>query len=78
MQPFQGLLPEPLVNQIVPLRDQIIYGAASFRLAEGDSTVHAASSLSLEATFGNFGEDVPVVSDTLGSRAHRCRLSLNL
>ena len=49
MQAVQRLAPATPVDEVVPLRDQVVDGAAVARLAEGDAAVHAAGALGREA-----------------------------
>jgi hypothetical protein len=60
MEAIQGFLPQPPIDQVVPLGDQVVDGATAghaadghARVAEGGAAVHAAGSLGLQPRVGH-------------------------
>jgi hypothetical protein len=50
VQPVQGFAPAALVDEVVPLRNQVVDRATVVRLAERHATIHAAGALALEGS----------------------------
>ena len=57
-KPFQRRLFLPMIQQIVPFRDQIMQGTSEVRLAEGHAAVHAARSLTAPGLRGLNGMQI--------------------
>lgn len=47
VQPLDGVGPLPVVDEVVPLGNEIVHGTARVRLAEGGAAVHAPGGLDL-------------------------------
>src|SRR5262249_36410422 len=79
MQPFQGLLPQAAVDEVIPLRDQVVDGATTGHAAEQgpgvterDAAVHATGGLVLELLGVHvFMELVPVTDAFVGFAVRR-------
>jgi hypothetical protein len=64
MQSVEGFLPTALIDELVPLRNKVVYGTTGTGLAKGNAAVHATSALTLELPLGWFGEDLVEVTHT--------------
>ena len=76
VQPFEGLFPQSAINQVVPLRNEVVdrtAGGHAFEqragVAEGDAAVHAAGARLRSFFLGVLVELVPVANAPTGGRA---------
>ena len=58
VQTIERLAPAPLVDEVVPLRNQVVDGAAVIGLAERDAAVHATGALGGQTRFVVRGVDL--------------------
>mgnify|MGYP001410881785 CR=1 FL=1 len=64
MKHANGFFPAVAVNQIVPIRNDVVHRAA--RVAEGNAAIHAARALVADLLFGEIQVDFEIVVDALG------------
>ncbi len=76
VQPLDGVAPAVLVDEVVPVGDQVAERAAL--VAEGNATVHAARALLAEILDREGKVDLPPVVHALGDGARRPLLALDL
>src|SRR6059036_2236267 len=76
VQPLDGVPPAVLVDEVVPVRDQVAERAAL--VAEGDAAVHAARALLAEVLDRKRKVDLFPVAQPLGDRPRRKLLALDL
>ena len=67
MQLVDRVAPLVAVDEVVPIRDQVVDGAAV--VAERDAALHAARALLRELAFGQRLHELAVVVHALGRRA---------
>src|SRR5260370_6220179 len=67
------LFPTPVIDQIVPIRNQVVDGTS--RLTEGHAAVHAARALSSQLFFGKVLIDLEPVVDALRNWTPRGNLA---
>ena len=72
VQAVQRFAPLVTVDQIVPLGNQIVNGAAVVRLAERHPAIHAACALPGKVRVVGSGIDLPEIAQALGGVAIRC------
>src|SRR5690606_3358205 len=65
VQPLERVAPAALVDEVVPLRDQVVHGTAVLGLAERHAAVHAARALDLQVLLGGLREDLFEIADAL-------------
>src|SRR5690606_18729695 len=65
VQAIERVAPAALVDEVVPLRNQVVHWAAVLRLAERHAAVHAASTLDLEMLLGGVRQDLGEIADAL-------------
>ncbi len=66
VQPVERVAPTALIDQVVPLRNQVVDRAAVVRLTERDAAVHAACALIAQMLLVGRRENLTEVADTLG------------
>src|SRR5262249_42058889 len=81
VQPLQRLAPQPAVDEVVPLRDEVVDRAAGSHaleegagVAEGDAAVHAAGALLAQQAFVGVLVDLVPVGDAPLRRARQRQL----
>jgi hypothetical protein len=75
VQPIQRVAPAAVIDQVVPLRDQVVDRAAGGALAERHAAIHAAGSLPLEMLLRRMREDLFEIGHPLDRIAVRNRLA---
>ena len=78
VQSINRLTPAVLVDEMVPLRNQVVDRAAGAGLAKGHAAIHTARALSLQMLLGGIRIDLVVVVHALERIAIRHRLALEL
>ena len=69
VQPVERVLPAALVNEVVPLGNEVVDRAARFALAERHAAIHAAGALRAQVQLGRRGEDFQeIFARSSGSR----------
>ena len=76
VQPIERVLPAALVDQVVPLGNEIVDRAARFALAKRHAAIHAARTLRAQVQLGRRGEDFQEILRPLQRIAIRHRLPL--
>jgi hypothetical protein len=75
MQPVEGVFPTALVDEVVPLRNQVIDRAARIALAKRHAAIHATSTLRPQKHIRRGGEDFQEIFHPLQRIAVRHRLA---
>ena len=82
VQPFEGFLPQAAIDQVVPLGDEVVDGAAGGHaaeqgagVAEGDAAIHAARALLAQLAFLQVVVELVPVADALEGRAVQRQLA---
>ena len=75
VQPIERVFPAALIDEVVPLGNEVVDRAAGFALAERHAAVHAASALRAQLHVGRRGEDFQEILHPLQRIAVRHRLA---
>ena len=67
VQALERVVPAALIDQVVPLGDQVVDWAAVIRLAERHAAIHAARALVAQMVFGRLAEDLAKIAQALAS-----------
>ncbi len=65
MEVARGFLPIVLINEIVPVRDLVVDGAARIAMAIGDAAIHAARGLVFHFRLGERDRELVMVPDAV-------------